>query len=105
MCAEKNERLAEHAELCGQSVAAVPCVVPPTATLCWHGIHTICPQTLLNLSHTTAAARASKGDIAWRLLHDASMAVGKEQAVLLPELRKVRESWCWCGAVRRHRWG
>jgi hypothetical protein len=27
--------------------------------------------------------------LAWRLLHDASITVGKEQAVLLPEVKKV----------------
>jgi hypothetical protein len=38
----------------------------------------------------TAAAAATKADIAFRLLHDASVVVGKEQAVLLPALNKVR---------------
>lgn len=35
------------------------------------------------------AVRATKGDLAWHLLHDASITVGKEQAVLLPEVRKA----------------
>lgn len=48
-----------------------------------------CTVRLLGVHLCAAAAKATKGDIAWRLLHDASITVGKEQAVLLPEIKKV----------------
>lgn len=62
--------------------ASSVCVVPRCV---------VCPLLLLLLLPPAAAA-ATKGEVAWRLLHDASLAVGKEQAVLLPELRKVGHS-------------
>jgi hypothetical protein len=49
---------------------------------------------LSRLSPAAVAVRATKGDLAWHLLHDASITVGKEQAVLLPEVRKV-STCCW----------
>jgi len=67
-----------------KAVVSSVCVAPPPRVSC------VSP----------AAAAATKGEVAWRLLHDASLAVGKEQAVLLPELRKVGHTQCCLDSQR-----